>query len=1015
MTQVDNHIYSLNKFEEGAHRLKDKKSRSSADNRVNLMPTMKRKSSKLIYLFLVWILTIKSINAATCPSGVTISNPMKSLKYTYSSVTTRCATISAVIGPISGAAYVLDDQDSANSILMKRATNGIVQWMISLTSFTSLYDVLATSPDEQYVFAIAHGSFKIVQVTASSGTVYKSWNYTGTTYTTSNSFPFVFVSSDGTTLYFDAMITSSSQGMFCSLVISGSDFNWYSVGMTNLDLVIDRGSGNFIALGRKNTDFSLKVIKFTFGSTSTTWKREFQCNTGGWESGSAAGTMNSDSTQVHILASYGNTQKLVLFTLKENDGTLEGSIYRSNNDWTQAEDLILVANILYGLAECSSNNNLLLKFDLSTSTFDTFYTYTHGSFHRIFSASDSMLKGYGNYNTFCYIPEFSYSKLSDHPDFSADSSSFAMSIVTYTFSTSSDSLSSLSTISSTASGVFVTSSVTFSEDSSSWVENIVYFNAEEGIVLPTDLRFTSAPKVTCSTTGKSVKYALSAVNGESVPSWVAIDENTGVLSGKTPDFDEDQTFWFLVDSTSAEFTGTSQKLLKLEVRDDKATIISKIATYVALVFAILWMILGAIIAFVYGSFYLTTWSIFIQLQMIVVILSIDPNPTGHILYFVEWVNFSLVNFNFIPLADIRLLADWMDLEQENNFLRAIDLESKSSLLNHVSLFTVFLLIFILHLFIELIFYWFKPSEVRNRRFSCFFVRADILNIFRNVAYIRLLWLSMVSLLLSSLHELENYSSENTFADISSVVAFELWGICLWFFIHIIFYYLKFLKSEYGNFFLMEMFNGIKDGRIARFFTVIWVGRSLLFWAFAVFFSHRNRIAAYAVVFGYQILFFVYLVAIRPFERVIDTLVEAINQGFLIGYGCIVIWLDFDDNWTDLTAELFIFGIALNFACVLLSMILFLIIDAWWQKKKKKTEEKYKMSETKQKIDHRRNIYKDSQNVECERNISVNNIIESSHKRKNKGKKSSSPLSVAEKMPKNNIINQRNKQKFKINL
>lgn len=88
-------------------------------------------------------------------------------------------------------------------------------------------------------------------------------------------YPQVFISSDDTTLYFSAYDSGDTKGVFCRFVIGGTTYECHKVTeMTNLDMVLDLGSGNFFISGRGLTNYSLKMMKFTFGTATPVWNKD---------------------------------------------------------------------------------------------------------------------------------------------------------------------------------------------------------------------------------------------------------------------------------------------------------------------------------------------------------------------------------------------------------------------------------------------------------------------------------------------------------------------------------------------------------------------------------------------------------------------------------------------------------------------------------------------------------------------------------------------------------------------
>jgi hypothetical protein len=611
--------------------------------------------------------------------------------------------------------------------------------------------------------------------------------------------------------------------------------------------------------------------------------------------GPGAAISSDDGSKIHILATYGAPSKLFLITLQESDGSLVGSFYKSNQDCTFIYDAVINNNVVYGGAFCNSQW-ILLRYDTSADTFSTFYVSSGNIYNIRGSSTSSEIKLYGSKSNQCWVSTLYFDKIASHNDFTADSSSFAMPIATgHSFNGATDTLSALITV-TTATGTNAGySSTTYQEQTAnSWTENIVHYTSKETISIYPTNAFYSSFELTCSTTGKTVTYALSGYNGGNVPAWIQIDASTGVVSGTAPDVQSETQFMVYIDSTSAEPTATTQKLLTIQVSAPfftyNTTLVSRIATYISLSLVILCLILATVNSIIFGTFYLTTWKVFMQVQMILVVLLLEPNPTGHIIYFLEWHNFSLANFNFIPFAEIPFLSNWMDFEQTNDSLRAMDLESRSTVLNHVSLFSVFLVFIFIHMIVELLFKLVKTNEGKAGRFSFSSIKTDVLYLFRYVLYVRLIWLAATSLLLSSANEMDVFEFENSASSISTVLAFILF-IAFGIFILVLFFYCALVMKNFesgSKFVFMEFFSGIKNSSIARVFTPMHLLRKIIFISTILFTSTGDRIAAYAVVLALQVAYCAFVTTVRPFVNHYDNLIMIVNEVFIAAYICIIV-------------------------------------------------------------------------------------------------------------------------------
>ena len=87
-------------------------------------------------------------------------------------------------------------------------------------------------------------------------------------------------------------------------------------------------------------------------------------------------------------------------------------------------------------------------------------------------------------------------------------------------------------------------------------------------------------------------------------------------------------------------------------------------------------------------------------------LMIDPFIPQPLRDYMESQDFVMISFNFIPVGDIPIIdipVDWMHSEQTSQAFQALGIESRSTLVNNISLFVTVLFFAFIHFLLSYIF------------------------------------------------------------------------------------------------------------------------------------------------------------------------------------------------------------------------------------------------------------------------------------------------------------------------
>lgn len=190
-----------------------------------------------------------------------------------------------------------------------------------------------------------------------------------------------------------------------------------------------------------------------------------------------------------------------------------------------------------------------------------------------------------------------------------------------------------------------------------------------------------------------------------------LESATGILSGTPPTSTTTVFHTFYVEATSVEWIGPQQKLITLKVNfvikaiEPVSEQISggnpvslrtpegKTAVTTAQVGTAAVVGIGTVSSLFSGSKLSVIWAALNQLQIMVLILLVENFLPTDLQSYIQGVEFALFDFEFIPIKKIDFLTvpiNWVDFEQPNPNLSLIGVESRSTLVNALSVVLVYI-------------------------------------------------------------------------------------------------------------------------------------------------------------------------------------------------------------------------------------------------------------------------------------------------------------------------------------
>jgi len=362
-----------------------------------------------------------------------------------------------------------------------------------------------------------------------------------------------------------------------------------------------------------------------------------------------------------------------------------------------------------------------------------------------------------------------------------------------------------------------------------------------------------------------------------------------------------------------------------------------------------------------------------------------------------------LDISIIPLKEWSYfdeLVNSINFEQTNSKLKTIRIESGSSLRNWINfIFVIFLI-----LITNLLTWWVPKFELEDDSTKC---RKNLnkgvkkLNqFFTFTIYLRTTLESYQFLLLVVISNTNEFDTTNAVKVVSLV--FSIFALsCLVIFIFWAFYvyYVSYdAKQNMPRLKWEEFLGGIKSSNTPRIFSFLSLMRRL---AMIILLIWGEELDPLIVLFGLVLIlipYLIYIIAVRPFEKVSNNIIEIMNEIF---YLIITSWLCYfrrEDYWSKPVTNTYISIIAGNTYIITIIILICFIIKIWrycdhwcW-----KRERRVMTKPTVIKIKHTQNNLGVSPNVSFVQSTSKMNPGRMNSKRMNSGRMNSGRMNSGRK-------------------
>ena len=289
-----------------------------------------------------------------------------------------------------------------------------------------------------------------------------------------------------------------------------------------------------------------------------------------------------------------------------------------------------------------------------------------------------------------------------------------------------------------------------------------------------------------------------------------------------------------------------------------------------------------------GSF-ASLWSFVNQIQMIVLLIVSQiylPNNVSNIILGNKIILNPLhyISLNFILFY--RVLIGWFDSVQTNNGLSQIGLDSGSALVNNSTLIGMLMLCIPVHLFVRLVMIilikWSNEEQQGWMIKLVKYLTSKTFSILTYGFYIRTIIESVIILALSTFSEIINFNVNDVNKASSFAVCTLIILVIIMFLALSVWLALRHIKDE--DFKIdkyREFFSGLKKTKPWQLYITVWLCRRLLFVLLIISISPNSQLLALQILSVIQLLYFIYVVAQRPYIEAKDNLIEIINEFFFL--------------------------------------------------------------------------------------------------------------------------------------
>ena len=516
-----------------------------------------------------------------------------------------------------------------------------------------------------------------------------------------------------------------------------------------------------------------------------------------------------------------------------------------------------------------------------------------------------------------YITKFLLSLIAQHPDFV--SSALIMDVFpsgSYDIITEAGMPALILSSPSLSPATYTNQSFTLTRNYST---DVYYLTDSQSLSVTEKTNSQILLDLSCSlSSSTSIVFSISSYNNQEVPSWVAVDANTGLLSLTSPEVEQNINYSFYVDAVITEVSKKIQRVINLTVKDWSTWGSQTAKTLSITVQSIVWIIITiSVFTSILNMTSLSSiWSLINQVQLFFLLLMTRSYIPDDVKLIITGLNFLLnlpLYFSFNRMTVYNYTLNNFNFELSNYSLSYVEVNSDSSISNTASFFIITLMMIVINFVvltlckliakcqIDLTAGWFAKTVK--------WIVDKLYNLLTFSYYIRTALEMNQYLLICSLYEIYNFNTSNPYRIASLVFAVLL--LLGWLLTAVFAFCLSissYTVDEDKHNKLGEYFSGLKLDIKFKFYIFILIVRrtvfviSLVTW---VLVASRLLIGILAIL---QLIYLAYVCYLRPFKEIKDNLVEIINELYFYLLLSSLVYLNTKSNWSPLTTTIYMWVI-----------------------------------------------------------------------------------------------------------
>ena len=488
---------------------------------------------------------------------------------------------------------------------------------------------------------------------------------------------------------------------------------------------------------------------------------------------------------------------------------------------------------------------------------------------------------------------------------------------------------------------------------SSSYDSDVYFQTDTQTLYITEENNSSlVPELPCSSSGaKSIVFNISSYNSVDVPSFVSINQTTGVLSVDAPRVSTDTKYSFYIDSTISGESNLVHKIINLMVKKCTAKNCQKCSAGNSTIWTGCssgydlssgsWSLTESqtskSLAVTSQSIVATTMTVTIVLSLFNIsslssMWSMVSQSQMFFLLFLTWVFIPKDIENIITGLRICLdpsdyfsyiekivfpnfVSDYFNFGLEDIKLEPLGIKSDSTIVNLYS-FMISVQVFIcIHLWISLLNKtwkrWFKPEkcELSTKVINIVFERLIILMNF--ALYIRLIMSMNQFILISSVSEIYHFNTFGYKRIISLVFAnivLILMILLIWIITFLV-YFQKEIEGKRNKF--SQFFDGITNKTSSKIYIVFILIRRFVYVIILITVAPKSSLITIWIILILQLIFIILLIFKRPYSDMKSNIIEVINEIYFFVILISLLHFNSIDRWIGTPTTAYIWIISSN--------------------------------------------------------------------------------------------------------